>query len=370
MTVARTMRLPIIDAARGFAALLVCAFHARETIWVGLHSSVSQRIHDNIILTILGILSAPLYYGAVAVPLFFVISGYCIHRSFVSSLRARPELGLNWSGYFIRRAWRIYPVLIGVIVITFVLDQYTLHHFPEDTKLGSLSFSTMLVNVFALQGLAGPSFGSNGSLWSLSIEIQLYIVYPLFFILLQRIGMNKSLLVILFVSTASLALTFLPGLGKYMWFGSYWFCWILGCAVRELETGEPSVAFKPYQYIIWLLISVVGFWLWHGPFQTFAFSCVGCFWALLILKCLQRPVGSKPPLPLALIAKLGLISYSLYAVHEPVCLFIRSLFFNGIQTRNILYVLPVIAACIVVAWILFLLVERYSLRIPNWLRND
>jgi hypothetical protein len=37
--------------------------------------------------------------------------------------------------------------------------------------------------------------------------------------------------------------------------------------------------------------------------------------------------------------------------------------------RNILFVLPVMAGCVGVAAILFLLVERYSLRVPKWLRQ-
>ena len=103
----------------------------------------------------LGVLSAPLALGGTAVSLFFVISGYCIHRSFAIQLAADPAHEPGWRAYFIRRAWRIYPVLIAVMLITLLLDQLTIHRYPDDLELGSLSFHTMLVNLCALQGLVG-----------------------------------------------------------------------------------------------------------------------------------------------------------------------------------------------------------------------
>ncbi len=185
-----TERLPIIDVARGGAALMVCALHAREVIWVGLFSSLSHRAQSSVLQTVLGVLSAPLAFGATAVPLFFVISGYCIHRSFATKLAAEPDHEPRWRTYYLRRAWRIYPVLISVMLITLLLDQFTVHRYPSDSKLGSLSLRTMLVNLLGLQGLAGPYFGSNGPLWSLSVEMQLYAVYPAIFYL-TRLRVSK-----------------------------------------------------------------------------------------------------------------------------------------------------------------------------------
>lgn len=348
---------------------MVCALHAREIIWVGLHSCISQRGHDNYLVTILGLLSAPLALGGTAVALFFVISGYCIHRSFATKLAADPNHQPNWRVYFIRRAWRIYPVLISVILITFLLDQYTLQRFPNDPKLGSLSLQTMLVNLSALQGIAGPWYGSNGPLWTLSIEMQLYALYPIVFYLIAKRGINATLLVTLAVSLVCVAAGFSPGLRVFSWFGPYWFCWTLGCAVAEFERSGKTIILGRYQLILWFFISALGFGLCLGPFGTFAFSCVGCFWALIILKSLQARATNASFLPLTLLAKLGVISYSLYAVHKPICLFARSFFFHGLPTRNILYVLPVVTGCIVTAGVLFFLVERFSLQVPNWFRT-
>jgi peptidoglycan/LPS O-acetylase OafA/YrhL len=361
--------LPIIDAARGIAALIVCARHACEIIWVGLQSCIKDRAQDNYLETAMGVLSAPLVYAGTAVSLFFVISGYCIHRSFAAKLVADPGHQPTWRDYFIRRAWRIYPVLIAVLLITLALDQLTIHRYPGDPKLGPLSFQTMLVNLCALQGVAGPPYGSDGPLWTLSLEMQLYAIYPLVFYIIRRRGIVACLRMTLAVSMACATLGLLPGLRSLTWFGPYWFCWILGCAVAEFERSGKYVILQRGQFIVWLLISALGFGLFLGPLYTFAFSGVGCFWALLLLKCLQMQVAKWWVLPLNWLARLGVFSYSLYAVHKPVCLFARSLFFHGALARNILYVLPVMAGCVGVAAVLFLRVERYSLRVPKWLRQ-
>ena len=174
----------------------------------------------------------------------------------------------------------------------------------------------------------------------------------------------------LLVSMVCLAVRFPYGLGSVIWFGPYWFCWTLGCAVAELESSRIKLTIDSFKFVAWLSISALGFGLWLSEFRPFAFSCVGCFWALLILRCLTARAADARFLPLTLMANLGIISYSLYAVHAPVCLFARSVLFHGAHTTNILYTLPVIAACIAAAACLFFLVERYSLQVPAWLRRS
>jgi len=361
-------RWPMIDAARGAAALMVCALHARLIMWVGLDSCLHERARDRFLETVLGVLSTPLAYGGTAVSLFFVISGYCIHRSFAAQLAADPGHKPDWRTYFLRRAWRIYPVLIAVLLITWWLDQFTIHHFPKDPGLGSLSWPTLLVNLGGLQGLAGPHFGSNGVLWTLSVEMQLYVMYPVIFYLIRRRGIRAGLLVTLAVSLICLALVSGAGMSRG-WFGPFWFNWTLGCAVAEFENSSHRLVLKRRGLVLWFLISALGFGLCLGPWGNFAFSCVGCFWALLLLHGLRSPPPGWARLPPAWLAKTGLISYSLYAVHVPVLLFIRSRFFDGEPSRNILYVLPVMAGCVAVAAGLFFLVERHSLRLPAWLHS-
>ena len=66
----------VIDAMRGFAALLVAYFHCRQVEWVGMqsfHHVVGKSFDLN---TIVAYLTLPIAWGSAGVPIFFVISGY------------------------------------------------------------------------------------------------------------------------------------------------------------------------------------------------------------------------------------------------------------------------------------------------------
>jgi len=345
---------------------MVCALHARQTIWVGLRQYLAEHGHKPTFTSVLGMLSTPAIYGAIAVPLFFVISGYCIHRSFALKLNANSDHAPHWGNYLIRRAWRIYPVLVAAMGLTWWLDPYTLERFPADAALGDLSWTTALSNLLALQGVASPPYGSDRPLWSLSIELQLYALYPFIFYATRKWGIKICLGLTLAVSLAGVALSLTPGLASLVWFGPFWFCWTLGAAIAEIETGRCRFQLRLGGWIIWSAISLIGFVLWFGKLNIFAFSCIGCFWALLVLRGLRRPASGLRFLPLGPMSKLGLVSYSLYAIHQPLCLFARSVFLHGVKTDNILLVPVVMAACVVAAAVLFFLVERRSLTPPKW----
>src|ERR1700722_14192525 len=68
-----------IDVFRGIAALIVAAMHTREITWVGMREFWHPaQTAPNVIL---GYVTFPMVWGSIGVPIFFVLSGYCIHRS-------------------------------------------------------------------------------------------------------------------------------------------------------------------------------------------------------------------------------------------------------------------------------------------------
>jgi len=233
----------------------------------------------------------------------------------------------------------------------------------------SLSLGTALYNLAGLQGLISPVYGSNGPLWSLSVELQLYAVYPIVFYIFRVWNVKSCVIAMLGFSVVAALLnaTLWPSL---IWFGPYWFCWTIGVLIAEIEAGKTEIKINRGRVIVWVLISVAGFFLWLGRWNALAFTFMGCFWGVTILWCLRKKnFPGFCSLPLRLMGMLGIFSYSLYAVHAPVCLFARSYFLSGKQSESILIVIPVIIACISVAFCLFILVERYTLRVPKWLRN-
>src|SRR5438128_258897 len=177
-----------IDMLRGMAALIVVAYHTRETTWVGIREFWNLHGPDVGAQTILGYVTFPLVWGSIGVPIFFVLSGYCIHRSQAFARARSGSFQLSPTNFLVRRFLRIYPVLVGALFLTLLCDSMSRRYFPNSSKLGDTGIDTFLVNLFSLQGIGGPTYGSNVPLWTLSIEVQLYALYPLLLAIMWRIG--------------------------------------------------------------------------------------------------------------------------------------------------------------------------------------
>ena len=125
-----------INAWRGFAALLVAYFHCRQITWIGI-----QQFHKSAagfdLNTLFSYLTFPIAWGSAGVPIFFVISGYCIHRGAARKLLANPAAPFDTGNFLMRRFARIYPVLLAALVLTFVLDTFSLGFTPVSPKIGT-----------------------------------------------------------------------------------------------------------------------------------------------------------------------------------------------------------------------------------------
>ncbi len=131
--------------------------------------------------------------GTVAVRCFFVISGMLIYRSYAKSLSLASYLG--------KRARRIYPAYIAVVVLASVAL------FPLSTLPASLYFrlglwkylaanvvfmnhlAPSLPGVFTLNGTSGV----NGALWTLKVEVLFYLLVPAISYLCDRLGTKEVL---------------------------------------------------------------------------------------------------------------------------------------------------------------------------------
>jgi len=121
--------------------------------------------------------------GFVGVDVFFVLSGFLI-----TSLLLRERLATNsislW-GFYARRARRLFPAALLVLIVTAVLYQLWASPLEVATNRPGFSFASIYVSNWYFMGQATDYFAQDSAVspvlhyWSLSVEEQFYLVWPI-----------------------------------------------------------------------------------------------------------------------------------------------------------------------------------------------
>ena len=193
-------------------------------------------------------------------------------------------------------------------------DWISRHYVPQQPKTWrDNGFDSFLVNLFSLQGVAGGAYGSNGPLWTLSIELQFYIFYPLLLKVMSWLGTARTLGALVILGAVSYCALEPRG---YLVFSSYYASWYLGVLVAEVEaTGvfedemsssrrraafrRTSLALLCAGCALYFASSYVAFQLWALAFASF------------LLDIRTRPTEYKGSLA-AVLRWIGTFSFSLY----------------------------------------------------------
>jgi peptidoglycan/LPS O-acetylase OafA/YrhL len=245
-------RLAGIDYLRGVAVLGVVAVH------------VPHYAHGGWRENPLFFPAFLMQFGVLGVPLFIVISGFCIHRRAALDHLATGAYHLDWRAFWVRRFWRLYPPYVAAMVLGLFAAAALHGHYT----LSSETLVDVSLHLLMLHNLTefGASLG-NGALWSLGMEEQLYALYAIALLPLIRWRWRWTLLLSALVAFVWRVLLFhrpdvaLPGLGFdlgswYFWPFGYWFHWTLGAYAVELSIRQV----RPHRlyYSNALLIGLVG----------------------------------------------------------------------------------------------------------------
>ncbi|RKE35959.1 peptidoglycan/LPS O-acetylase OafA/YrhL [Paraburkholderia sp. BL23I1N1] len=353
----------VIDAMRGFAALLVAYFHCRQVEWVGMQAFHQSVGHSFSLSTIAAYLTFPIAWGSAGVPIFFVISGYCIHRGGALRLAKNPDYRLDTGNFWVRRFARIYPVLLAALVLTFALDWVSLQLPPVNHKIREIGLQAFLVNLFSLQGVAGKTFGSNGALWTLSLEVQLYAIYPLLFALRRRLGMTSVLAIVAAINVVS---AYVLERHDIQFFTSYWFSWTLGAWIADARArATPDARSSAWLYVLAAAFVALGCAAFHfGQYGAFQLWAVG--FAFYLHKALERPVGDKADksggLGTRFLSRLGDFSFSLYLIHLPIFVLLSSILFRSSLQMSIWPSFGYMLVAVPVAYVFYRLVELPAMK--------
>ena len=299
-----------IDGLRAVAVLLVLFFHAGFNALPG---------------------------GFIGVDVFFVISGYLITLLIDADLQQGQ---FSFKRFYQRRIKRLMPALFTVMLTTTALACWVL--IPSDLAAfgKSLVFTALSVSNLYFWRENGGYFGGNAQevpllhTWSLSVEEQFYLIWPLYLLLAYR-WLNRPVFWLITLSGALLSLALSQWVISVTFDAAYY---LLPTRMFELMSGAmlALVSARLPRLPVWLtqVASVLGLGLIlgsalmleeGGPFPGWHAlpACLGT--VLLIGSGHHRLVGVNRWLAYRPVVGIGLISYSLYLWHWPIIVLYRHL---------------------------------------------
>jgi peptidoglycan/LPS O-acetylase OafA/YrhL len=293
---------PDIDGLRAIAVLAVILYHAEIPGFSG---------------------------GYVGVDVFFVISGYLITQLLAGS--AQKPLRSRLKHFYLRRARRILPALLATSVIVAIAVAAIL--LPWDlATLGRYLAATPVfwTNVTAwLTG--GGYFGSKAAhvpithFWSIAIEEQFYLFYPMTFALICKYAPRHQTLALIALATASFAVCIwgsyhAPAANYFLAPSRAWEL-LLGAVLATSGQHSPNSRVANELFAIAALVTLACATCWYGPATRYPgwYAIAPCAAsAILIQTGRQQSTTVGKLLSLRPFVFTGLISYSLYLWHYPV----------------------------------------------------
>lgn len=272
--------------------------------------------------------------GYIGVDVFFVISGFLI----TSIIIKEYDLGkFSFSNFWLRRIRRILPVLIAVVLVTLFLGKSLLYA-PDIYYLGKQGIASLLSFANISQWLTAGDywgFAAENSLllhtWSLSVEEQFYLVFPVLAILLLKYLRRWLALIIVIFSILS-AILFIYGSKNHPDATFYLLptrAWELGSgAFLAILVNKNASKIQGNQYLssIGFIAVVLSYFLIDGSGGISPYLVIPVIGAAFIILFSQGTDSFiKKGLSLSPVVYIGKISYSLYLWHWPVLVLSRNL---------------------------------------------
>ncbi len=272
--------------------------------------------------------------GFIGVDIFFVISGYVITLSVLKKMRLKDFSVL---GYFNSRFFRIFPALLVVSFLTILASAFIL--FPADAErsafhaLSSITFSSNFVfwkevGYFDVSNEFKPFLHT----WSLSVEWQFYLLWPIavyVLCLLKRWAVPLVCFAVLCGAAASGLLSDYSNFVFYMMPLRGWE-FALGGLIAFIPQDVPLRQKFSMLSLLGLLGVILSSILYNEStvFPGFAalLPCLSAFMLLFFNRKYTEPVLSLPVLQY-----LGNISYSLYLYHWPVFILYKHFVFRELM---------------------------------------
>ena len=348
--------LPSIDSLRALAVLAVIIYHVDVNYLPG---------------------------GFLGVDLFFVLSGYLISSLIIKEYRKTGSLNLY--NFYIRRARRLLPavyfmITVGLVVMV-LFNEVLLRKSHLDAIFGYIYSSNWWYIFHKLDYF--DSFGAQSPfkhLWSLAIEEQFYMIFPLLFLLVNRkkkskdgtYKLNKNFLYVvlglILVSLIAHILLFDINNISRIYFGTDTRAFsllvgVVGAILYPMERLHAKVT--PQQNMIYSVVSLVSIatlitvMIYTSEYNTLlyrgGFLLVAILGLIVIISSGKQHTLMSRLLSFKPIVFIGKISYSLYLWHFPVLVLTTPV--SEIGNPNIIFVILRVILTFILATASYVFVE-------------
>lgn len=333
---------PEIDGLRAFAVLPVIFFHLN----VGLFSG-----------------------GFLGVDVFFVISGFLITSIIIEG---KDKGSFSIFTFYERRARRILPTLLLVCIVSIPL--VSAFYAPRDLEdfsqsiLATLTFSS---NILFWQESGYFSGASHIKpllhTWSLAVEEQFYVLFPIFMYLAWKLGKRFTLISLIIICILSLCLAhwaatnrsgngafyLLPTRGWELMLGSI--AAFVNYYRAEWFIGVSKVGYQNVLSFLGLVLVVSSFLIFNNDTPTPSLlTLVPTLGTLMIILFARQGTIAFNLLKNKIFVSIGLVSYSAYLWHFPI----TAVYFYLYASIDVLSILAVIAVTFMLSFLSWRYIEK------------
>jgi peptidoglycan/LPS O-acetylase OafA/YrhL len=346
---------PSLDGIRGVSILLVLAFNAHFASFRG---------------------------GYIGVDIFFVLSGLLITSLLIQEFRQTSEISLK--NFYYRRALRLLPALLALSGFCAV---YAVVFQPREKAIMTgkgILYTLFYVANWAQTGRPDSGIGALSHAWSLSVEEQFYICWPLLLILVLHLNWQRRRIAALLIFLSSVSIAW----SAWMWYsGSHYLRLYLGSDTRayELFIGclaglclhwgiipQTKAAQKAFGLVSAISIVAISYAVITMPVDSGYLYCGGLALialgtAVVLINVSLFPSRLNRFLEFPPLVWIGKISYGLYLWHYPAFEASRQMLAGRIN--GILYELLRFGAVFILATASYYFVEKPFLKLKQRFRE-
>jgi len=300
---------PGLDGLRALAILIVMIFHANPNVVVG---------------------------GYIGVDLFFVLSAYLITSILADEFRATGAIDLP--RFYVRRFLRLGPALLFMLAIYLLLAPLA---WPGENHGRDALITALYLSDFTVAAGSGPEYLSHS--WSLAIEEQFYLLWPLLLVPLLRSNRAVLWLILGWIAMVAWRFSFTDWRIFYYRPDAHG-TGLLAGALLYFSDWRASrwVGLLGLALFVAVCVSVEIKWS-AGSIIAAELAAVMMISSVSNIKWVETPM----------LVHLGKLSYGLYLWHYPIALYLRTRYNFFVSTSLVLpltYAMALLSYHTVEAW--------------------